>query len=585
LITALLVSSSVAWPQARPIFLDGRFSDWQDLQPIYEDPVGDNGGQVIDLGRIWAANDDRFLFLRIEVGGEINLQSDNMLTLYLDTDSSRDTGTRVNGIGAELRWVFGRRTGTFFSQAGETTIPFASVRLRTLPTVTSTEFEIALGRDTYPDGRSPLFWGDTVRIVLRDEAAGNADQAPAAGEFITYVFDSTSVPPPEPIAIEKADERALRVLTYNVLFDGPFDPNRRPRFSRILQAVQPDIICFQEMFSHTAEETLPLIEEMLPLPEGEQWYAVKADVGNITVSRFPILDYWQILPNSRMTALLLDLPPEAPLDLLLINAHLRCCDANVERQREADAMAAFLRDARQPGGALQLAEGTPIVIAGDLNLVGFRQQQQTILTGEIVDQTQFGPPAPPDWDGTALSDLISRQTELRMAYTWRNDGGSFSPGRLDYIIFTDSVLEVARHFLLYTPEMSAEYLNAAGLLPDDVSRASDHLPKVADFVFKRETKVRQTTTRNTPKEFVLHPAFPNPFNSATSIVFELPAQAVVDLAIFDLRGVRVATLVAGVRQAGRHQVVWNAEALPSGLYLCRLKVGKAVEVRKLVLSK
>lgn len=571
--------------QARPIFLDGRFSDWDGLPTIYQDPAGDNNGHDIDIGHIWAANDDRFLFLRIEVGGEINLQTDNELTLYLDTDHRRDTGFRVNGIGAELRWVFGRRSGTFYSQAGETTITFANIRLRTLPTVSSTEFEIALGRDAIPDGYMPLFQNDTLNLVLSDAATSTGDMAPAQGETITYVFDPTPVPPPQQIPIQKQNPDAVRLLTYNVLDNGVFDPGRKARFDRILRALQPDLICFQEMWNPSAEETAARIDSILPLPQGQRWQALKADEGNIIVSRFPILQHWLILPNHRMTAAWIDLPADDTTDLLLINAHLRCCSANTQRQQEADALAAFLRDAKQPGGRLQLPEGTPIIIAGDLNLVGFRQQQQTILTGEIVDQAQFGPPEPPDWDGTALADLISRQTEMRMGYTWRNDHSSFAPGRLDYMIYTDSVLKPVRHFLLYTPEMSQAALNDADLRADDVSRASDHLPKVADFVFSKGTKVGQPHGRQSPSRFVLLSNFPNPFNGSTTISFELPEDSRVDLAVYDLRGVRVATLLSGLEKRGRHRVVWNATAQSSGNYFCRLKVGKTVQVRKLLLIK
>jgi len=67
-----------------------------------------------------------------------------------------------------------------------------------------------------------------------------------------------------------------------------------------------------------------------------------------------------------------------------------------------------------------------------------------------------------------------------MGYTWRNDFSSYWPGQLDEVIYTDAVLELRRHYVLYTPEMSPDTLGAHGLQSGD-SEASDHLLAVADL--------------------------------------------------------------------------------------------------------
>ena len=71
-------------------------------------------------------------------------------------------------------------------------------------------------------------------------------------------------------------------------------------------------------------------------------------------------------------------------------------------------------------------------------------------------------------------------------WTWRNDTGQYKPGRLDYILFTDSVLEAAKKFALDTTSMSEADLTASGLQKfdasaDDVGQDYDHLPLVVDF--------------------------------------------------------------------------------------------------------
>jgi hypothetical protein len=89
-------------------------------------------------------------------------------------------------------------------------------------------------------------------------------------------------------------------------------------------------------------------------------------------------------------------------------------------------------------------------------------------------------------------------------------------------------------------------------------------------------------------DLALSGVWPNPFNSGTMIHFALPQTQEVELAIFNLAGQKVATLVEGVRQRGAHSVPWDGrddqgQRLASGVYLYRLQAGPQVERHKLVL--
>ena len=196
-----------------------------------------------------------------------------------------------------------------------------------------------------------------------------------------------------------------------------------------------------------------------------------------TASRYPIVEQWSLDGN---LALLIDTIPALSRRLLVINAHLPCCSSHAARQAELDRIAAFIREARLPGGAIELEPGTPIVITGDLNLVGPARQLVTLTGGDIDDESTFGPDFAPDWDGSSLANLLLRQTELEMGYTWRSDSSTYWPGHLDYFSFTDTAIEATHGFVLYTPQMSPEHLTAHGLLAAD-SLASDHLIVCADF--------------------------------------------------------------------------------------------------------
>lgn len=83
--------------------------------------------------------------------------------------------------------------------------------------------------------------------------------------------------------------------------------------------------------------------------------------------------------------------------------------------------------------------------------------------------------------------------------------------------------------------------------------------------------------------FSLLPNYPNPFNPSTTIRFGLPIRSHVNLTVFTTLGQRVATLVDEERDAGIHEVRFDATGLASGMYLYQLRAGPFVETRGLTL--
>lgn len=73
-----------------------------------------------------------------------------------------------------------------------------------------------------------------------------------------------------------------------------------------------------------------------------------------------------------------------------------------------------------------------------------------------------------------------------------------------------------------------------------------------------------------PTEMVLHDNYPNPFQSSTTIGYELSRQGHVKVAVYDVQGREVRVLVDGFQQAGRKTVTIDADNLPSGTYLYQL---------------
>jgi hypothetical protein len=77
-------------------------------------------------------------------------------------------------------------------------------------------------------------------------------------------------------------------------------------------------------------------------------------------------------------------------------------------------------------------------------------------------------------------------------------------------------------------------------------------------------------TSQFPAGFSLSQNYPNPFNSMTSIRFDLPRDARVELSVFDVLGRRIATPMSDTKTAGTHSVAFDASGLASGVYFYRL---------------
>ncbi len=88
-----------------------------------------------------------------------------------------------------------------------------------------------------------------------------------------------------------------------------------------------------------------------------------------------------------------------------------------------------------------------------------------------------------------------------------------------------------------------------------------------------------------PSSFILHPSFPNPFNSTTNIRFGLPKNELVSLRIIDLTGNAVETLIDGRLPAGYHTVSWNSIDYPAGVYICNMQAADESRAVKMVLVK
>jgi hypothetical protein len=151
-----------------------------------------------------------------------------------------------------------------------------------------------------------------------------------------------------------------------------------------------------------------------------------------------------------------------------------------------------------------------------------------------------------------------------------------------------------------------DYSAYYGSMDDCVQMVADSMPlpmlsgleNVNSFYMTMERKMTRVSTVSTtpnletlPGKFALYPAYPNPFNPNTSISYELPTDGMVYLAIYDVMGRKVSTLVSSkIQRAGYHHVTWNAtnnlgQSVAAGMYIYTIQSGKFRQTKKMILLK
>ncbi|MDP6261866.1 MAG: C25 family cysteine peptidase [Candidatus Marinimicrobia bacterium] len=102
--------------------------------------------------------------------------------------------------------------------------------------------------------------------------------------------------------------------------------------------------------------------------------------------------------------------------------------------------------------------------------------------------------------------------------------------------------------------------------------------------------LRKSTSPQTPTVFALHSNYPNPFNPATRIMYDVPQETHIRLTVNDLLGREVITLVNQIEQPGFKTIMWNGRdhsgrPLSSGIYISRLETKTSSFSKKMLLLK
>jgi hypothetical protein len=120
---------------------------------------------------------------------------------------------------------------------------------------------------------------------------------------------------------------------------------------------------------------------------------------------------------------------------------------------------------------------------------------------------------------------------------------------------------------------------------------SDEVDLIAQWIDEGALEVQLSIIDETlPIAYNLYNAYPNPFNPVTTLQYDLPEDAMVNITIYDMMGRIVSNLVSSQQNAGYKSIQWDAtnnagQPVSAGLYLYTIQVGKFKQTKKMVLLK
>ena len=149
--------------------------------------------------------------------------------------------------------------------------------------------------------------------------------------------------------------------------------------------------------------------------------------------------------------------------------------------------------------------------------------------------------------------------------------------------FNLSLNDTAEVVIALAAGIGTDYINSISVLRNKVRNAKS---KYDSFVRKMSSDTLEIQRpKSLKQDFTVYRNYPNPFNSTTTIQYFLPEQSYVKIEVYNVLGEKIKTLVDGEQIANLYRIKFNAESLPSGIYLCRIVINNIVNKQKLVLLK
>ena len=134
-------------------------------------------------------------------------------------------------------------------------------------------------------------------------------------------------------------------------------------------------------------------------------------------------------------------------------------------------------------------------------------------------------------------------------------------------------------------------VNSGDMPQNNPDLNSDEVDLIAQWIDEGALEVQLSIIDETlPITYNLHNAYPNPFNPVTTLRYDLPEDALVNITIYDMMGRIVSNLVNSQQNAGYRSIRWDGknnlgEGVSAGMYIYMIQAGKFSQTKKMVLLK
>jgi len=495
------------------VVIDGSFDEWEQTPATVLDPQDSPNG-FIDFGAVKVRHDRDAIYFMVSVGRIVTAQRlPGTVSLLLDVDGNKETGHSEHGMeGVDIALEFPlpnekapgtpgagiRLRAVGNSGNGSEAINAYSVGFVLAPVHAGNVFEMRMDRrgpigPTPPLFQSETFRGQLVAVDLKNQFVDATD----VFEYSLTKSNKSSRRLEESLdPLRRFAGTDFRILYWNIA-RGAYIRNPEP-FSRVLSAVGPDIIVFDEVPPTTnAEEVAQFLHDSFLTNSWNVYFGEGgSDQRTVVASRLPVRPAgpFRAVPwtdhdidtlvsmspgedgdkREKVRNWLGDSVPTGGAivtvgghDVLVVGVDMHCCggyETIHDRRRiiEAEGVNRAIKETLQT----ETVEG--VVLGGDFNLVG-DPAVLTIAGGDV------------DPNGNSLRRVRALQIDGLTDATWANPDEPFVPGRLDNVLYSTSSLGVKRAFVFDSSDLTQRWQAYHGVRAGDNPAASDHFPVVVDF--------------------------------------------------------------------------------------------------------
>jgi hypothetical protein len=228
------------------------------------------------------------------------------------------------------------------------------------------------------------------------------------------------------------------------------------------------------------------------------------------------------------------------------------------------------------GGFFQAAGAEPATSFALWNIGGTQQPQAAI--GCEPDRVDFG-------------EVIAGQTSEKTFSVTNTSGSVVLTGTVGVLAAPFSVPSGEGAYALspglsrtvtirFAPQSSGDYSTTLSVTHNGGNAVS---PAVISITGRGVEPTSDQSQARMPDRFALEQNYPNPFNPSTTIRFALPVPSHVAIDVLDALGRKLERIVNANYGAGVHEVTFQADRLPSGVYFYRIIAGEYLEMRRMLL--